>query len=86
VAGTVGSTALSHLPGPSPASSKTRGPVLIAVRPKACPSCQPAYGPLIMLDPRPGRPPAKPVPPTYRVRCPTITDVTTVTGEDRSGT
>lgn len=35
----------------------------IAVRPKACPSCQPAYGPLIMLDPRPGRPPAKPAPP-----------------------
>lgn len=54
----------SHLPGPGPASSKTRGPlVLIAVRPKACPSCQPAYGPLVILDPRPGRPPAKPAPP-----------------------
>jgi hypothetical protein len=53
----------SHLPGPGPASSKTRGPLVhIAVRPKACPSCQPAYGPLIMLDPRPGRPPAKPAP------------------------
>jgi hypothetical protein len=38
--------------------------VHIAVRPKACPSCQPAYGPLIMLNPRPGRPPAKPAPPT----------------------
>lgn len=36
-----------------------------AVRPKACPSCQPAYGPLIMPDPRPGRPPAKPAPPTF---------------------
>lgn len=38
--------------------------MLIAVRPKACPSCQPAYGPLVMLDPRPGRPPAKAAPPT----------------------
>jgi hypothetical protein len=40
--------------------------VRIAVRPKACPSCQPAYGPLIMHDPRPGRPPAKPAPPALR--------------------
>jgi hypothetical protein len=56
----------SHLPGPGPASSKTRGPLAhIAVRSKACPSCQLAYGPLVMLDPRPGRPPAKPAPPTY---------------------
>lgn len=56
----------SHLPGPGPASSKTRGPLVhIAVRPKACPSCQPAYGPMIMLVPRPGRPPAKPAPPTW---------------------
>lgn len=55
----------SHLPGPGPASSKTRGPLVhIAGRSKACPSCQPAYGPLIMLDPRSGRPPAKPAPPT----------------------
>ncbi len=55
----------SHLPGPGPAPSKTRGPlVLITGRSKACPSCQPAYGPLIMLGPRPGRPPAKPAPPT----------------------
>lgn len=54
----------SHLPGPGPASSKTRGPLVhIAVRLKACPSCQPAYGPLAMLDPRPGRTPAKPAPP-----------------------
>jgi hypothetical protein len=55
----------SHLPGSGPASSKTRGPLVhIAGRSKACPSCQPAYGPLIMLDPKPGRPPAKPAPPT----------------------
>jgi hypothetical protein len=46
--------------------------VLIAVRPKACPSCQPAYGPLIMLDPRPGRPPAKPAPPTFSARSGTV--------------
>ena len=59
----------SHLPGPGPASSKTRGPLVhIAGRSKACPSCQPAYGPLTMPDPRPGRTPPKPAPPTL-ARC-----------------
>lgn len=33
--------------------------VHIAVRPKACPSCRPAYGPLTMPDPNPNRTPAK---------------------------
>ena len=55
----------SHLPGQGPASSKTRGPLVqIPGRITACPRCRPAYGPLIMLDPKPGRTPAKPAPPT----------------------
>lgn len=57
----------SPLPGSGPASSKTRGPLVqIPGRITACPSCRPAYGPLIMLDPKPGRTPAKPAPPTLR--------------------
>lgn len=43
----------------------TTNPPALLTRSKACPSCQPAYDPLIMLDPRPRRPPAKPVPPTW---------------------
>jgi hypothetical protein len=65
--GTVGSTALPTLPDSGPASSKTRGPLgHIAGRGETCPSSWQAYGPLIMLDPKPGRTPAKPPPPTSR--------------------
>ncbi len=40
------------LPGSGPASSKTRGPLVqIPGSSQACPSCRPAYGPLLMLDP-----------------------------------
>lgn len=61
----------------------------IAVRPKACTSCRPAYGPLITLDPRPGRPPAKPL----RFDLPHVQSRDAVQGEpnylvsgDRTGT
>jgi hypothetical protein len=57
----------SHLPDSGPAPNKTRGPLVqIPGRFTACPSCRPAYGPLIMLDPKPGRTPAKAAPPTSR--------------------
>lgn len=63
VAGAVGLHGFTHLFGSGPASGKSRGPlVLIAVRPKACPSCRPAYGPLNMPDPNPNRTPAKAAP------------------------
>ena len=58
----------THLPDPGPASSKTRGPLgHITGRGQACPSSQQAYGPLIMHDPKPGRTPAKALPPTSPV-------------------
>lgn len=58
--GPVGSVGFTHLFGSGPASGKARGPLVhIAVRPKACPSCRPAYGPLTMPDPNPNRTPAK---------------------------
>ncbi|GHG04592.1 hypothetical protein GCM10018777_15170 [Streptomyces albogriseolus] len=58
--GSVGSVSFTHLFGSGPASGKARGPLVqIPGRPKACPSCRPAYGPLTMPDPNPNRTPAK---------------------------
>ncbi|CAM5679474.1 putative protein OS=Streptomyces fumanus OX=67302 GN=GCM10018772_02670 PE=4 SV=1 [Streptomyces fumanus] len=59
-AGSVGFVGFTHLFGPGFASGKARGPLVqILGRIKACPSCQPAYGPLTMPDPKPNRTPAK---------------------------
>lgn len=56
---------VSHLPGPGPRRARPADhSCSLRAGPKACPSCQPAYGPLIMLGPRPGRPLAQPAPPT----------------------
>jgi hypothetical protein len=47
-------------PDRDPTPGKPRGPLdQTPGRSKACPSCQPAYGPLNMPDPRPGRVPAQ---------------------------
>ncbi len=63
----------THLPGSGPASSKTRGPLVqIPGSSQACPSCRPAYGPLLMLDPKPGRTPAKAAEPTLRALNPRV--------------
>lgn len=63
VAGAGDFRGFTHLPGPGPALGKARGPLgHIAGRGKPARVAGPAYGPLAMPDPRPGRPPAKAAP------------------------
>lgn len=55
----------THLPGPGPCVEQAQGPNRALQRAgQGCPICEQAYEPLAMLDPNPGRTPAKPATPT----------------------